>query len=66
MHTSSTIQPRLTTVDLAARGFSPDQIARLAALAQRYPLSEFLDSNAEWQRLVFLKWRISTHRLHRS
>lgn len=56
-------QPRTTAADLATQGFSPAQIARLEALAQRYPLIEFLDTEAKWQHLIFLRWRVATRHL---
>jgi hypothetical protein len=46
----------ITTEDLLRLDFSPEQIARLAALRDAYPALEFVSSE-EWRRLVFLKWR---------
>jgi hypothetical protein len=46
----------ISAIDLAQLGCTPAQIARLEALRAAYPLIEFV-STAEWQRLVFLKWR---------
>lgn len=63
MPPNSMTRPLVTRVALEQRGFSPQQIARLEALATAYPLLEFLDSRAEWQRLTFLKWRYLTGRI---
>lgn len=64
MATSHTATPsHVTQADLAAMGFTAKQIAQLEALARRYPLIEFLDAEAEWQHLVFLKWCHATQRL---
>ena len=47
---------QLTTTDLAALDFTPEQIERLEALREAYPIIEFVTTE-EWQRLRFLKWR---------
>jgi hypothetical protein len=48
----------LTTHDLAAQGFTPAEIARLQRLKERYhPFREYCESNVEFGRLAFLKWR---------
>lgn len=57
-----TTQSAPTRADLAKCGFTSEQITRLETLAQRYPVIEFLDSTTEWQRLVFLRWRLITQR----
>ena len=50
----------LTIEDLALLGFTPEQIERLEALREAYPLIEWV-TNEEWQRLRFLKWRHAQH-----
>ena len=45
-----------TRADLEQDGLSDDAIAHLESLRQKYPFAEFLDSEVEWQRLVFAKW----------
>jgi hypothetical protein len=45
--------------DLARLGFAPEQIARLEALRDVYPVIEFVESNEQLQRLQFMKWRIA-------
>lgn len=54
----------LTTADLAAEGFSPSQISRLEGLRDLRPIAEFLDSSAERERLLFLRWLHRTGRVH--
>jgi len=54
-----TLNERATTMtraDLKQSGLEDDVIDRLERLSEKYPFAEFLDSEAEWQRLVFLKW----------
>ena len=42
---------------LTAAGFTREQARTLVDLQARYnPFAEFVDSNAEWARLLFLKW----------
>ena len=45
---------------LAQAGFTPEQITRLEALRAAYPITEFVTSRAELDRLTFLKWRWQT------
>jgi hypothetical protein len=52
----------ITTSDLIAGGFTPEQIERLMELRAAYPYIEFVESHDEWQRLVFLKWRYGRER----
>jgi len=55
MPTTTTDQ---TVHELAAQGFSPAEIARLQQLKDRYhPFRELCESNHEFERLAFLKWR---------
>jgi hypothetical protein len=61
--TRTTAPAPVTWADLAAAGLSSRQIAMLETLAQRYPWTEFLDTDQEYQRLVFLRWRYRTGRL---
>ncbi len=46
----------MTRADLKQSGLDDEVIDRLERLSEKYPFAEFLDSDAEWQRLVFLKW----------
>jgi len=46
----------ITQEDLKKDGLSEEGVSRLQSLREKYPFAEFLDSEAEWQRLVFLKW----------
>jgi len=54
---------QLTAADLAQRGFTPQQIRRLEALRDVYPVIEFVESNEALQRLHFLKWRYTHHQV---
>lgn len=48
----------LTTADLAGQGFTAAEIDQLQALRTRYdPFREYCESNHEFERLAFLKWR---------
>jgi hypothetical protein len=49
------VSPR-ERAELAALGFSPAQVLRLAELRALYPLLEQVYSKEELQRLLFLKW----------
>ncbi len=54
-----TLNAHATTItrdDLKKDGLSDETINRLQSLREKYPFAEFLDSEVEWQRLVFLKW----------
>lgn len=53
----------ITVDDLIAQGFTPEQIARLVALRNDYPLVEAVGSQRELDRLRFLKWRYATGHL---
>ncbi len=46
----------ITREDLKRDGLSDETIDRLELLRDKYPFAEFLDSEVEWQRLVFFKW----------
>jgi hypothetical protein len=48
------------SVELEQLGFTPEQIARLTALREVYPLIEMVDSAEQLQRLVFLRWLHTT------
>lgn len=48
-----------TREDLADLGFNEDQIQAFEDLRERYPYIEFLDSQREWNHLVFMKWLIT-------
>ena len=42
--------------ELAAQGFSPEQIERLVQLRAVYPLIEMVENSEQLRRIVFLKW----------
>jgi len=46
----------ITQEDLKNDGLNDEAIDRLLSLRGRYPFVEFLDSEAEWRWLLFLKW----------
>jgi hypothetical protein len=48
-----------TREDLVDLGFNEDQIQAFEVLRERYPYIEFLDSQREWNHLVFMKWLIT-------
>ena len=49
----------MTTADLEASGFQPEEIQGLAILRESYsPFREHF-SESEFQRLNFLRWRIA-------
>ena len=52
----ATRQTVITEADLEREGFSAEQIARLVALRDRYPLIEFVTRRIECERLAFLRW----------
>ena len=54
-----------TRADLKENGLSDDTIDRLEFLRTKYPFAEFLDSEVEWQRVVFVKWLWEQGRLGR-
>ena len=54
---------QLTAADLTQRGFTPQQIRRLEALRDVYPVIEFVESNEMLHRLHFLKWRYTQHQV---
>jgi hypothetical protein len=58
--TQTTTLATVETVELEQLGFTPDQIARLTALREVYPLIEMVDSAEQLQRLVFLRWLHTT------
>lgn len=64
MTTSTTMTRRsLTTTDLEASGFAPEQIARLAVLRENHsPFREHF-SEREYRQLNFLRWRIAQGQL---
>lgn len=53
------ITPTTTTRDLMAQGFSDEEITTLKDLkANHEPFREYCESNREYERLAFLKWRV--------
>ena len=57
---------RITPEDLEVEGLTERAITRLLRLRERYPHSEFVGSEAEWNRLLFLKWLHQRGRFHQS
>lgn len=50
--------PTTTTRDLMAMGFSDNEINTLKKIKSGFdPFREFCESNREYERLAFLKWR---------
>lgn len=57
---TKTLPPRpalITADDLQDQSFSPKSIKRLLELKAVYPFVEYTDTNNQWQRLQFIKWR---------
>lgn len=46
-------------VALVVQGFTTEQIGHLCRLRAVYPVIEFVESEQELQRLIFLKWLYS-------
>ena len=58
MHVATTTDPSAALrAGLVQHGFTPEQIERLEALRAAYPITEFVTTRAELDRLNFLKWR---------
>ena len=57
--TMRTLESRLIT-----DGFTPQQIMRLQALRDAYPIIELVDSQRSLDQLRFLKWRHASGRLN--
>jgi len=50
--------PTTTTRDLQAQGFSRAEIKQLKAIKTNHdPYREYCESNREFERMAFLKWR---------
>ncbi len=62
MITSTTPRQVVSTEDLELAGFTAAEIDCLHRLKRHYPYVEFTDTPDQWQRLVFLKWRMETGR----
>ena len=60
------VSPNVTAADLEAEGFAPEQIARLEALRERYPVIEFSESDQEVKRLELMRWMYQNGRLNES
>lgn len=43
--------------DLVDAGFTSVEIAKLSALKENYPFIEYVESDNQWRRLLFMKWR---------
>lgn len=63
MITSATPRQVVSVEDLELAGFTPTEIDRLHCVKRHYPYVEFTDTPDQWQRLVFLKWRMETGRV---
>ena len=61
MNVSATMRPLESR--LVTEGFSPQQIARLQAMRDAYPLIELVQSRRELDQLRFLRWRHATGRI---
>ena len=53
---ATTAAQTIDTSELAAQGFSPEQIERLVQLRAVYPLIEMVENSEQLRRIVFLKW----------
>ena len=53
----STRTVEVTVQDLVDIGFTSSEIEKLAALKGHYPFLEYAESDSQWRRLLFLKWR---------
>jgi hypothetical protein len=51
--------------ELQELGFTEPQIEKLIALRSQYPFLEWVDTDRQWQRLLFLKWRYNNGDLRR-
>ena len=66
MTTSTTMtRPSLTTTDLEASGFVPEQVARLVELREGHSPFREQFSEREYQQLNFLRWQLAHGRLSR-
>jgi hypothetical protein len=66
---SATLSPRgveLTIEDLIDIGFTQDEIDKLVVLRASYPFIEYAESDSQWRRLLFLKWRYQHGDLQRT
>lgn len=62
----STRVVELTVQDLLDQGFTTAEISRLATLRDSYPFIEYAESDSQWRRLLFLKWRFQHGDLQRA
>ncbi|MGH9176871.1 MAG: hypothetical protein ACRD1H_21055 [Vicinamibacterales bacterium] len=53
---ATTAAQTIDTSELAAQGFSPEQIERPVELRAVYPLIEMVENSEQLRRIVFLKW----------
>lgn len=53
------IQTQITQETLIEDGFTHEEIRKLKALRSVYPHAEFVESQQQWEQLVFLKWLIA-------
>jgi hypothetical protein len=58
------VEPSSIT-ELRRVGFTTEQIERLVVLRAQYPFLEWVDTDNQWQRLLFLKWRFQHGDLRR-
>jgi hypothetical protein len=57
---SATLSARVVEVtveDLIDIGFTQDEVGKLSVLRAHYPFIEYAESDSQWRRLLFLKWR---------
>jgi hypothetical protein len=47
----------ITVEDLIDIGFTQNEIQMLSALRAHYPFIEYAETDSQWRRLLFLKWR---------
>jgi hypothetical protein len=57
------ITPAPSVADLEREGFTPEQIARLEALRDRYPATEYCESDQQLRRLELMRWLYQNGRL---
>jgi hypothetical protein len=58
MSTSMAPQQGVSVEILKDHGLTDEAVARLMLLRETYPYLEFCETEQEWQRLRFLRWRI--------
>jgi hypothetical protein len=56
----------VTVKDLIEIGFTQDQIDMLVVLRAHYPFIEYAETDSQWRRLLFLRWRYQHGDLQRA